>query len=247
MSFLSRAVSMNLDTSCIYIHGCTNCFHSWLVLRSQSLDTSEKKAEGTDVPHNTRSEAIECSEWCAGADDWGRYNDVTGYNQVGLFFSLSSEGEEDCDSSVVVSTSKISILPRFEKLAIGSERSRETINNGRGIDQPSFLHYRGPHYDSAYISVVEDSSWYLEEAIRLDPQRTQADELLKRYRSENPLSQVTHSEAHSAKSKKKSPSGGELSNTGCKEGYEKASAKHGDDTFLKFQKEMSKCPQQILR
>lgn len=81
--------------------------------------------------------------------------------------------------------------------------------------------YIGRHYPSFYINVqiANDNS---EDDILM----TRAKELTSQYYQGQDEGRI-------------------VSNNG--EGYEKATAKHGDHFFLKFKKELSKCPHQLIR
>lgn len=95
--------------------------------------------------------------------------------------------------------------------------------------------YEGPCYPSAYISVVESSS------SSMYPQTDKVMQLLEKYNLENPDCKTVSE--HSGRSKKQMKE----ASVPLAEGYEKSLARHGDRMFLKFQKEMAKCPHQILR
>ena len=82
--------------------------------------------------------------------------------------------------------------------------------------------YHGPYYLSFYINVFEEHSLY-HDGGDLD----HAYKLLEQYNS--------NTTDHAAGG----GSGGEV--------YEKAGAGHGDTTFHKFQKQLSKCPRQVIR
>ena len=118
----------------------------------------------------------------------------------------------------------------------------ETITARTSDNKPCTPPYEGPCYPPAYISTVEENT--------CSPQTTEATRLLERYSAENPsyLSGVDVEEGRRGKSKepargKRGKSGG----GGGGEQYEKPQVRHGDKHFLKFQKELLKCPQQIIR
>ena len=85
--------------------------------------------------------------------------------------------------------------------------------------------YHGPYFPSSYVTVFEEPS---------EPKCTpKVKELLERYYRENPNFEPT--------------SGLEQKGTGSGEKYERSVAMHGDRTFQKFHKQLSRCPDQILR
>ena len=86
--------------------------------------------------------------------------------------------------------------------------------------------YHGPYFPSSYVTVLEEPS---------EPKYApNVEELLVRYYRENPNFEPT--------------SGLELKGSGSSsEKYERSVAMHGDRTFQKFHKQLSKCPDQILR
>lgn len=135
------------------------------------------------------------------------------------------------------SNSQAKTSPCHQEATVSSIEDAE-IPSGAKSDSLPHAQYQGPCYPSAYISVVQEHS--------TNSQSSKVTELLKRYCSENPDCPVAggHLNGHGRKSRGargggKSPEGGE--------GYEKATARHGDRAFLKFQKELSRCPQQIIR
>ena len=106
--------------------------------------------------------------------------------------------------------------------------------------------YTGPAYPAAYIRVTSSSSSFRNSK--------RVSDLLQKYSVENPdcpaIARLTNdkrqrnTQAREEKSKRKHDGGSAAS---CAEGYEKGVAKHGDAAFLKFQKELAQCPQQVLR
>ena len=85
--------------------------------------------------------------------------------------------------------------------------------------------YHGPYFPSSYVTVLEEPS---------EPKCTpEVKKLLERYYRENPNFKLT--------------SGLEQKGTGSGEKYERSVAMHGDRTFQKFHKQLSRCPDQILR
>ena len=105
--------------------------------------------------------------------------------------------------------------------------------------------YKGPSYTAAYIRTVEEG-----EGGNFGSTVTAAAKLLERYQAENPdyLSgvNVVGSGGRNCRGARGKRDEG-IKVAGGSEKYEKTVAKHGDKFFLKFQKELSKCPQQIIR
>ena len=137
------------------------------------------------------------------------------------------------------------ILPCFKELGLHTLASvtnskeirilkgSETVTKERA---EAVVSYKGPFYKSGYISVLEQKS--------LRTEMGEVDKLLEKYRLLNPDCPVMTGQLVGEKSNQvtSTKEGGYN-----REGYERASARHGDKVFLKFQKELSKCPQQILR
>ena len=85
--------------------------------------------------------------------------------------------------------------------------------------------YEGPYFPPSYVSVHEEPFE--------DKYSAKVEELLKKYRKENP-DFVPNSDVG-------------LKRNGSSEGYEKSVAAHGDRTFQKFHKQLARCPDQIVR
>lgn len=85
--------------------------------------------------------------------------------------------------------------------------------------------FEGPYFPPSYVTVHEEPFE--------DKYSAKVEELLKRYRRENP-DFVPNSDLS-------------LQRNGSREGYEKSIATHGDRTFQKFYKQLSRCPDQIIR
>lgn len=106
--------------------------------------------------------------------------------------------------------------------------------------------YTGPYYPPGYLQVIEEPTTYVGTEI------THARNLLERYQLNNP--EVEHTLLETSPDQT-----GDKGRKGCKrkvggkashseaEGYERVIPKHGDRTFQKFQKQLAKCPQQLLR
>lgn len=119
----------------------------------------------------------------------------------------------------------------------GSRDVCEVRNNAEDVTL-----YHGPSYPCAYIRVVE--GWTGRSASKT------VNDLMQKYLMENPECLVTAElQANSGREreKRKHNKGKKVEVNTAEDGYEKATARHGDKAFLKFQKELAKCPQQILR
>lgn len=100
------------------------------------------------------------------------------------------------------------------------------------------LQYEGPCYDSAYIRAMG--------ATASQSHSTKAAQLLARYHSDHP--DCPQAKGHvSGRSKGAKENARHAGMKSGGEKYEKSQAKHGDKVFLKFQKELENCPQQIIR
>lgn len=100
---------------------------------------------------------------------------------------------------------------------------------------------KGPHFKSFYLNV-------LSEPLSEHGDSQLAEKLLQKYRLQNQENEPMDclEKVRSYDSKARSQSGSKSEQTGG-ESYEKAVAKHGDKTFEKFKKALSRCPNQILR
>ncbi len=110
--------------------------------------------------------------------------------------------------------------------------------------------YQGPSYVAAYIRTVEKEEEGDGETTATSLV-TKAAKLLEKYQLENPDS-LSMSDVLSSGGRNQRGTGGSKRTEGTKpaggsEKYEKTMARHGDKMFLKFQKELSKCSQQVIR
>ena len=117
------------------------------------------------------------------------------------------------------------------------------------------LSFQGPHFGSFYLNVTG-------ELLSEERSSQQVEKLLQKYQRDNQENWGgwggldDEGEATKEKRKPSRPSHGSGSKTrstdsrseaGGGEVYEKAVAKHGDKTFQKFKKVLSRCPNQVLR
>ena len=112
----------------------------------------------------------------------------------------------------------------------------------QGIHSPSF---GGPHFQPLYLNVVNEPS-----STDHNDSHNKAEKLLQKYREEDHKDDMDTPLKNSKPSKiasgKHCSAQRGVSNGGS-EAYEKTVAKHGDRTFQKFIKALSRCPNQVLR
>ena len=235
-------------------------FSSWLVLRSQQKDPSYEKEEPRPSPTarsvtNTRDAA---REWCEDLDDWG---DEMGLSEEAVWNSQdSSDPLRHVTENSVVGIAHVEDLMKSMTVQEASGLiETPTTPSSEFLDETSATDslaaetktlplYQGPCYPASYIAVVEEP-----EAISAEDK-----ELLKKYKSNLPSFDFTVEGLPLKQEKrKKEPDrhrSGQRENGCTRDGassggeiYEKSVARHGDRTFQKFYKQLSKCPQQILR
>lgn len=154
--------------------------------------------------------------------------------RIVISFSVSS-GESPVSTSIS-SDSTTNLIKKIENLVITFPESGEDTNPKPLEKEVCTLEtgaYTGQYYPSSYLQVIQESE------VNFEPELTHANVLLKKYRQENPNVDQSLFENIQPKGRKASTFDGE--------GYEKVLPKHGDRVFQKFQKQLSKCPQQILR
>ena len=102
----------------------------------------------------------------------------------------------------------------------------------------------GTHFDSFYINVISEPS-----SENRDQETRHVEKLLNEYKQENKQEwETVVQKFHPSNGKNLSRNGGKNGiATGGGEKYEKVVAKHGDKTFQKFKKVLSRCPGQIMR
>ena len=205
--------------------------------------------------YSTSNSTDAAREWCEDLDDWGDGTDVGNEEVLNLQQDTSnplrnvaeisngvcSQVEEQMKSMTIQEQEVVETIPEETKAAAVS-------NDTLPVDTKTTPLYEGPHYLASYIAVVEEPEAIAEDKELLkkcyesdhlsfdltvdglaleEGRRKKESDRHKRGRKENGLSRVG------------ATSGGEV--------YEKSVAKHGDKTFQKFYKYLSKCPQQILR
>jgi len=161
-----------------------------------------------------------------------------------LFSSRCSEAADEVKTTEHTSTVHISAHTTTEG-ATGEIKPPKHSDASLKCDKQHIqLPYTGPAYPAGYIRVTSSTSENLptaQDAVR---------EMLRRYSAENPECPVAVRGKESGGGKKKGRGKqsrviDESASSG--ERYEKSLARHGDAAFMKFQKELGKCPQQLLR
>ena len=227
---------------------------SWLVLRSQQKDPSYEKEEPMPLApaHNVSNCKDAAREWCEDLDDWG---DGTGVSEEEVLnLQESSDPLRDIAQISNVGCSQVEELMKSMTIQEAIETIPKEALMGISHDTDMLpveaktpALYQGPYYPASYIAVVEEPETSAEDK-----------ELLKKYKSDHPSFDLTvnglapeeerrkkESNCHKSGRKEKGLSRGCATSGG--EVYEKSVARHGDKMFQKFYKQLSKCPQQILR
>lgn len=124
---------------------------------------------------------------------------------------------------------------QLEQLTISETETTSTLKGTKILP----VTWSGPHYPAAFLQAVEEPA-----DLQLDEGMSHARDLLKKYQSENPEVLKSEPEEVCRGKNLKAINKGKVSGD---EGYEKALPKHGDRAFRKFQKQLAKCPQQLLR
>lgn len=215
---------MNAPLSTVLGHGCLRITRSWLVLRSQMVDT------GHGTSNRGASDGANCApcggkaglnmgvgDWCDGADewDWNRYAcPVTPVYVYCIPYSLTSAGD-GVQVKAEVPGHAAAVPCKAVEIALTEEFKSSKPCGGRGSCS-------GPCFPSFYIDVFEEA----------DEEERSVPRLPKRYEAE----------ADDAGDEDRCE---ECSWSGEK--YEKTVAKHGDKVFQRFHKAISKWPEQILR
>lgn len=176
---------------------------------------------------------------------------------------------ESCDQPSTAEPCDQTSIAKSCDLPSVQDSSTSQCGRGSVVDQTSaacdadkestHLHpYVGPAYPAGYIRVTHSS-----DGGQCDINKAKAVELLEHYSVENPdclllrTHQTSNNRLSSIHGKVSSRGGAKESNKGrdlkavtknnSGEAYEKSVAKHGDVAFMKFQKELDKCPRQLLR
>lgn len=239
-----------------FIHNAYVIFLRWLALRSELKDptvtatgsTSTNTAADSTTSSGDRLQfTADLSDWCVGADDWGEAE----------MEKLDSKKDSEFEQNINCKHTHNSIKDVGLDLKTEGDSSKgfvsfHTTENmahlTRNIEslQLSGLQHtpplKGPHFDSFYLNVVS-------EPLSGHKDNQQAEKLLQKYRLQNQENEPTDylEKSHSYNSQARSLQDGSTSEWTGGDGYEKTVAKHGDKTFEKFKKALSRCPNQILR
>ena len=216
------------------------------MLRSQQKDPSYEKEE-PQVPvaavYNIISNGKDgAHEWCEDLDDWG--DEISVCEEEVLKSQCTSDPLRTVAESSNIGCSQVEELMKSMSIqevveTIPKETLADVTNGTLPVETKAPPFYQGPYYPASYIAVVEEPEASAED-----------DQLLKKYKSDHSSfddelapeeGRRKESDRHKRGRKENglSRGGGEI--------YEKSVAKHGDKIFQKFYKQLSKCPQQILR
>ena len=229
------------------------------MLRSQLRDSLdyELKQEKDSKPSATadswgsqKQTVSSAVEWCEDVDDWGDGGggdwaagdggDDGDSGEVGLNSQKADSSIEEAsrsDDRHQIEDMLMSMTVRDTSAKNSCDRTCSEV-----VILPS---YEGPYYPPGFISVVEES----------DTSTSEIEELLKKYKNVRPNLDFTTNGLAMEQEGKKGRQSGRRQKGGCHgdgaggggEVYEKGMARHGDQTFQKFHKQLSKFPQQILR
>ena len=234
------------------------------VTSANAHPTANAGTHTTSVP--TVTGVCDKEEWCAGADDWGdEMRDVSLHrtNNDEEFLQGHDNLQEDIvnpkpsvppsESNHLKEPSTCVNTTTTDMEYITSSVDTLQLKDANSLSEPtravSVSSLTGPYFKPLYLSVVNDS---LSSSL-VDSELQQAENLLQRYVEDGKQSDLVSVELAAVK--------GNLPNTtnpptgrhgdgeqGCmSEKYEKMVVKHGDTTFQKFKKALSRCPSQVLR
>ena len=223
------------------------------MLRSQQKDPSYEKedprpsAAVQSISENGKDAA---RDWCEDLDDWG---DETGISEEEMLTSQStsdplrnvSELPNIACRQIEEQMKSMTIQEAAEMIP---EETSAAVTDALPVETKTPVLYHGPYYPASYIAVVEEPEASVEED----------KELLKKYKRDHSSFDITMDGLASEEEGRKKESDyrksgrkeNGLSRGGAASGgevYEKGVAKHGDKVFQKFYKQLSRCPQQILR
>lgn len=210
-------------------------------MKDPSYDEPEEEAKLSVAKQEDKWTATR--EWCEDVDDWGH-----GPRNV-------DEWESGCGERELISQptgTSFKYTPEIEVECLMKAMSvAETSNETFPVNTVTIPSYEGPYYPAGFMSVVEDLGACTAGAVKVE-------KLLKKYKNDHPNCYLTMdglviqqdrekgSEHHKGGKREKAVSCGAVVNSEG-EVYEKGVARHGDETFQKFHKQLLKFPQQILR
>ena len=220
------------------------------MLRSQQKDPSyekEKPQASVAAAYNISNGKDGAREWCEDLDDWGDETRVC--EEEVLKSQCTSDPLRTVIESSNIGCSQVEELMKSMSIqeaveTIPKETLADVTNGTLPVETKPLPFYQGPYYPASYIAVVEEPEASAED-----------EELLKKYKSDHSNfddelapeegRKRKESDRHKRDRKENYLSRGGATSSG--EMYEKSVAKHGDKMFQKFYKQLSKCPQQILR
>ena len=244
-----------------FIHDAYVVFFRWLALRSElkdptltatSLTSTNTTPGSTDSSGDRLLSTGDLNNWCVGADDWGvvemekqdggndsKFEQNINYKEIQHTNNLEDFGVESKTEVESLSKSSVNVHKTDNIHVSDLTQTIESLN--LSSLQHALPPLKGPHFKSFYLNVLSEPP-----SEHGDSQ--QAEKLLQQYRLQNQENEPMDclEKLHSYDSQARSQSGGKSEQTGG-ESYEKAVAKHGDKTFEKFKKALSRCPNQILR
>ena len=215
------------------------------MLRSQqrdpSYDTEKKVVVKSPMVVKPAVNQAAASEWCEDLDDWGDSDGVGENGPECVVLDLSDKSVRDARVEIEEGESTQQVEDRMKALTV--EETFVESNGTPSVGVVATQSYRGPYYLAAFISVVEEP----------ETSAFEAEKLLKKYKIENHATMEIETGWNEKKvrdsgrhQRRKPGRHGDTTSVGG-EAYEKGLARHGDKTFQKFHKQLSKVPQQILR
>lgn len=180
---------------------------------------------------------------------------VAGMNMIVSFCDSDNEG-----------TGQIVVATTASEMQIGDDKSlhsRATTETERctvSVDtcgatemamlsledpEPPSSQYLGPFFPPKFIRVVEAVATDFDTA-----ENAKIQALLQKYQQEHQDIFDENVPGRSSTKRKQASASGSRTGASSRsqgEGYEKVVARHGDRTFQKFYKQLSKCPEQIMR
>ncbi len=128
---------------------------------------------------------------------------------------------------------------------ITTQLTQLSLDNQTTPQPPQPSCYHGPCFPPSYLNVIEEPSE--DESLAYEVK-----ELLRKYRQESSeevveVDQVGPPRQRKGRRERKRNDQRQKSAVPGGEGYERSFAKHGDKVFQKFHKQLTKCPQQVLR
>ncbi|XP_071100205.1 programmed cell death protein 2-like [Haliotis cracherodii] len=253
---------------------CWNKEHGWRVFRSQLRDATSCQEKSASVCSSSGSKvAMETSDWCDDADDWGCDDDAQDLvamvtdNSNAAGTESTAGARDDTPASPATSTSGQSELDETED-ALVSGLDELNVEDGAASDNVKGDDSLLPNEKTlanalSYLATDQPDDAGHDDVTLLKSAASQSTPLLSYHLNvfDEPSADVTD-EAHVAKLLKayeraervdvrsladedREPKGGKKSTSAEK--YEKTELKHGDKCFHKFMKRIKRCPEQVIR